>query len=145
VWKAPPQGGPAQQVTQNGGFAAFASPDGKYIYYAKGRSVPGLWRMPAEGGKEEPVFDQLKAGYWGYWGVCAAGIVFADRVPGQPLATLSLLHLPGRSLTPLAKIDKPILLGDSGLAVSHDCKQILIAQTDQSGSDIMMVEAKPPR
>jgi Tol biopolymer transport system component/serine/threonine protein kinase len=145
VWKAPPTGGVAEQVTKQGGFAAFASPDGKYLYYAKGRSVPGIWRMPIDGGREELVFDQLKAGYWGYWGVCNAGIVFADRTPGQALAALSLLHLPSRLITPIAKVGKPIIQGDSGLALSDDCKHILVAQTDQSGSDIMMVEATPPR
>ena len=29
VWKVPADGGPAIQVTRNGGFAAFESPDGK--------------------------------------------------------------------------------------------------------------------
>ena len=135
-------GGPARQVTHQGGFAAFESPDG-YIYYAKGRSVSGLWRMPVEGGIEEPVFTQLKAGYWGYWGICNAGIVFADRELGQPLPTLSLLQLPSRTILPLRSVAKHIIPGDSGLAVTGDCKQILIAQTDQSGSDIMMVENTP--
>ena len=41
VWRKPVDGGGAQQVTFQGGFAAFESPDGKYLYYAKGRSVPG--------------------------------------------------------------------------------------------------------
>ena len=38
------------QVTRNGGFAAFESPDGRWLYYALGRGVPGLYRMPVEGG-----------------------------------------------------------------------------------------------
>jgi hypothetical protein len=41
-----------------GGFAAFASPNGKYVYYAKNRSVPGLWRVPVDGGTEEPVLPR---------------------------------------------------------------------------------------
>jgi Tol biopolymer transport system component len=35
---------PAIQVTRGGGFRALESPDGKYLYYAKGRGKPGLWR-----------------------------------------------------------------------------------------------------
>jgi hypothetical protein len=101
--------------------------------------------MPIEGGTEEPVLAQLKAGYWGYWGICNAGIVFADREAGQPLATLFFLQLPGRTILPLRPIAKPILPGDSGLAVTDDCRQILVSQTDQSGSDIMMVEMPQAR
>jgi Tol biopolymer transport system component/tRNA A-37 threonylcarbamoyl transferase component Bud32 len=145
VWKAPPAGGAAVQVTQQGGFAAFASPDGKYVYYAKSRSLPGLWRIPVAGGTEEQVLPQLKAGYWGYWGVCNGGIVFADREPGQALATLSLLQLPSRTILPLRPIAKPVLVADSGLAVTDDCGTILFSQTDQSGSDIMMVQKTAPR
>jgi hypothetical protein len=71
--------------------------------------------------------------------------VFADRQQGQPLSTLSLLQLPGGTITPYAKIAKPIIAGDSGLAVMDGCKQVLVSQTDQSGSDIMMVETPPSR
>ena len=52
VWKMPSVGGPAVQVTQHGGFAAFESPDGKFLYYAKGLTVPGLWRIHTQGGEE---------------------------------------------------------------------------------------------
>src|SRR5262249_20519413 len=33
VWRAPAAGGPAVQVTQNGGHAALEAPDGKHIFY----------------------------------------------------------------------------------------------------------------
>ena len=33
---------PRVQVTHQGGFAPFESPDGRYVYYAKGRTVSGL-------------------------------------------------------------------------------------------------------
>jgi Tol biopolymer transport system component/serine/threonine protein kinase len=145
VWRASAQGGGAEQVTRQGGFASFESRDGKYLYYAKGRSVSGLWRMPVAGGGEELVLSELRAGYWGYWGVCDAGIVYADRGPGQPFATLSLLQPGSRSRSFMATMTKPLIPGDSGLAVSGDCKQLLVAQIDQSGSDIMMLETAPSR
>jgi Tol biopolymer transport system component/tRNA A-37 threonylcarbamoyl transferase component Bud32 len=140
VWKAASSGGSAEQVTKGGGFAAFESPDSKYIYYAKGRSVAGLWRLPVSGGVEEPVLKQLKPGYWGWWGICNAGIVFADREPGQAIVTISLLQLPAKSFRPYAIISKPIVTGGPGLAVPDDCSYLLVSQADSSGSDIMMVE-----
>ena len=42
VWKMPSTGGRALQVTHHGGFAAFESPDGKFLYYAKGETS---WNM----------------------------------------------------------------------------------------------------
>ena len=140
VWKSPSAGGRAQQVTRDGGFAAFESPDGKYLYYAKGRSVFGLWRVPIAGGFEEPVLKHLKPGYWGWWGICDAGIVYADREPGQAMVTLSMLQLPSGTLTRYATIAKPIVTGGPGLAVPDDCSYVLVSQADTSGSDIMMVE-----
>jgi hypothetical protein len=142
---APATGGMARQLTREGGFGAFESPDGKHLYYAKGRSVSGLWRMPLGGGPEEPVLGQLKAGYWGYWGICNAGIVFADRDMGAATSSLFLLQLPSRTITRVASMSKPIIIGDSGMAVTQDCRQILVAQTDQSGSDLMMVKTNGAR
>ena len=69
----PSSGGLEEQVTGNGGFAAFESPDGRYLYYAKSRSASGLWRKRLPGGAEEVVLEQLKPGYWGYWAVVENG------------------------------------------------------------------------
>ena len=79
VWRVPAAGGAEEQVTRDGGFAAFESPDGHYLYYAKGRSAAGLWRKRLPNGAEEPVLPQLKPGYWGYWAVVENGIYFADQ------------------------------------------------------------------
>ena len=38
------------QVTRQGVFEGFESPDRKYFYYTKGRRAAGIWRVPvAEG------------------------------------------------------------------------------------------------
>ena len=79
VWRVPSSGGVEEQVTRNGGFAAFESPDGRYLYYAKGRSTAGLWRKRLAAGVEEEVLERLKPGYWGYWAVVENGVYFADQ------------------------------------------------------------------
>ena len=63
----PSAGGQAVQVTKQGGFEGFESPDGKYFDYAKGRDVPGIWRTPVDGGVETLVVDHHGAGF------CALG------------------------------------------------------------------------
>ena len=81
-----------EQVTRNGGFAAFESPDGHYLYYAKGRSASGLWRKRLPNGDEEAVLDQLKPGYWGYWAVVENGIYFADQTGSSGPGSILLLR-----------------------------------------------------
>lgn len=50
VWKAPANGGETVQFTKQGGTAAYASPDGQYLCYAKARGETSLWRVPVAGG-----------------------------------------------------------------------------------------------
>jgi Tol biopolymer transport system component len=143
IWKIAPTGGTAVQVTHQGGFAPFESPDGRHVYYAKGRTVSGLWRVPVEGGPEEQVLSRLKPGYWGYWGLCNDSLYFVDKEAPRSPAALFRYELSSRKLTRLHDIVKPPIVGDSGLAISPDCRATLYTQRDQSGSDIMLANLSP--
>lgn len=127
--------GRAIQVTRNGGFGAFERPGDAALYYAKGREVPGLWRITPNG-EEERVLPQLKAGYWGYWAATAKGIYFL--APSG--ITVDLLDLGTAKVHTVTKLEKQPPFGDSGLSVSADDRWLLCTQTDHSGSDIIMVE-----
>ncbi|HTU45215.1 MAG TPA: protein kinase [Bryobacteraceae bacterium] len=48
VWKMSAAGGAAIQVTREGGFESFESPDGAHLFFTK-RNQPGLWMMPLSG------------------------------------------------------------------------------------------------
>jgi Tol biopolymer transport system component/DNA-binding winged helix-turn-helix (wHTH) protein len=138
IWKAPVAGGEAQQVTKQGGFAAFESPDGKYLYYAK-LDVAGLWRIPVEGGQESLVLDQLKPREWGYWAVADDGIYFINS-ESKPHATIEFFTFATSRVTSIATIEKEPINWASNLAVSPDGRWILYTQVDQSDSDIMLME-----
>ena len=97
-------GGDGQQVTKQGGFAAFESSDGKYLYYAK-LDVAGLWRIPVEGGEESLVLDQLKPREWGYWAVADGGIYFINS-ESKPHATIEFFTFATTRVTPIATIEK---------------------------------------
>ena len=140
VWKMPSAGGTAVQITSGGGFGPAESTDGQHVYYAKGRTVAGLWRVPANGGAEEPILPQLRAGYWGYWSLCNGSVFFVDKPSPRSAAALFGFDLSTRKLTRFFEITKPLALADSALAISPDCSTALFAQRDQSGSDIMLVE-----
>jgi Tol biopolymer transport system component len=141
VWKAPSDGGPAVQVTTKGGFAAFESPDRKYLYYAKGRGLAGLWRVLLEGGEEKPVLETLKPGFWGYWAILRGGIPFMDIPTDTNAPGLYHYNLETGRISLIATVDKPPAIADSAFAVSPDERYILYTQVDQSGSDIMIAEA----
>jgi Tol biopolymer transport system component len=137
VWKTPSTGGPAVQVTHHGGFAAFESPDGRFLYYAKGLTVPGLWRIPTNGGEEIEVISSLEAGYWGYWAVVDNGIYYLDMTTKPAIA---FFELTTHRTTRVFDLENPPAREAPGLAVSSDKKTILYTQLDSLNSDIILVE-----
>jgi Tol biopolymer transport system component len=142
VWKTPAEGGAAVQVTRRGGFAAFESADGKYLFYAKGRTEPGLYRMPVAGGEETLLLERLKAGYWGYWAPARDGIYFADVPRAGESPGIYFYRFHDRRIKLIAKIDKPLVIGDSAMALSPDGQTLLYTQVDNSGADIMLAEMR---
>jgi len=141
IWKIPAGGGPAVQVTRKGGFHGIESPDGKYLYYAKSPSLPGLWRVPVNGGEETPVIDSFRAGFWGYWAVAQDGIYYLEReeLEGKGIQ----YHLNFRGFT--GGRDRRVLTFEkrpfnSGLAISPDGRECLYTQVDHSDTDIMLVD-----
>ena len=139
IWKIPSAGGPAVPVTTQGGFEGFESPDGKYFYYAKGRDVPGIWRIPVEGGVETPVVDHHGAGFWRSWAVTQEGIYFVTaEMPARPV--VEFFSFAAGDVSQVAIIDRPVHPRVWGFSVSPDRRWILYTQIDQSSSDIMLME-----
>jgi len=139
IWKMPARGGAAIQVTRKGGFQGYETADGRSLLYVKGRQVPGVWRVPVDGGDEVPVTDKDQIGYWRCWRVTRNGIYFATAsVPEGPrLEFLELASGALQRITELAKAPDPTI---PGLAVSPDERSLLLSQYDQSGSNIIMVD-----
>jgi Tol biopolymer transport system component len=139
LWKGPAAGGSAVQVTKQGGFAAFESRDGTFVYYSKGVDIEGLWRVAVNGGEETPVLAFPKAGYWGYWALGDKGIYFVNTEARlQP--TLQFLSFAGQRVMDVAGLDGRPIRFETGMAVSHDGRRILYTQEDRHSSDIMLVE-----
>jgi Tol biopolymer transport system component/DNA-binding winged helix-turn-helix (wHTH) protein len=137
VWKMPSTGGAATQVTHHGGFAAFESTDGRFLYYAKGMSVPGLWRIPTKGGEEVEIIGSLEAGHWGYWAVVENGIYYLDT-KGKP--GIAYFDVTTRRTTRVFDLENRPATQAPGIAVSSDKGTILYTQLDALSRDIMLVE-----
>jgi Tol biopolymer transport system component/DNA-binding winged helix-turn-helix (wHTH) protein len=138
VWKMPAEGGQAIQVTRQGGFVAFGSADGKYLYYCKGFG-PGIWRVPVEGGQEVPILpNQPSVGCWGQWELADDGIYFI-KIQWQIPSSVDFFRFSTAQVTSVVGLGK---VNDfvSGFAVSPDHHEVLYAQRDPINSDIMLVE-----
>ncbi len=133
IWKAPAQGGQAAQVTKQGGFVAFESSDGKFLYYFKAGG--SIWRMPVEGGEETRILDK-NIGY-GSWRVLEKGICLIDE--GATPAQIEFFDFATHRVKQIATLDKEKGLA-GGPVVSPDGQWILFARVDQVESDIMLVE-----
>lgn len=143
VWKIPSREDASEtdavQVTRNGGFTGFESPDGKYFYYAKGKDVDGLWRVPVQGGDERPIIDGFKAGQWGQWGITSEGIFYLETESADSDGKLCLFRFQTERVATLLKFGRRLPFGDAGFAVSADGRRILFSSLDRDASDIMLV------
>jgi Tol biopolymer transport system component len=140
VWRTPSRGGgPDEQITRLGGFAAFESEDGQYLYYAKGRSAEGLWRKRLPDGLEEVFVPELQAGMWGNWTLSDKGLYFIDWPgAGKPAGIWWQPFTGKRALA--GRIEGPPAITDSGFTLSPDRRYLLYSQLDQAGSDILLLE-----
>ena len=130
VWRIPARGGEAVRVTREGGTTALESPDGAFLYYAKGNHVTSLWKVPVEGGEETRIIDSV--GYMAF-AVTDKGIYF---IPGNG-RSIHLFDFQTGKTRRLATIEKPIR---GELSVSPDANLILYSQYDQRDADLMLVE-----
>ena len=145
VWKITPEGSSPTQITHHGGFTALPSPDGKFLYYAKGRDVPGLWRVsidggPGDGSEETKLFDGPPVGGWGYFAVTADGIYYPDvSTPGK--AGLYFYSFATQASTLAWSVDhEEPDNGAPALGISPDGHTLTICLLDQPLVYIMLVD-----
>ncbi len=137
VWKMPSAGGPAAQVTRHGGYGAFESPDGKFLYYTKYPAVSGIWRMPTSGGEETLVVAGVEPEFWGYWAVVEKGIYYLDTTA---MPAIAFFDFTSRQVTRVVELQTRPAREATGLAASPDGRAILYTQLDALTRDIVLVD-----
>lgn len=134
IWKAPAKGGPPVQVTRSGGYVAFESPDGKYLYYQKELPESSIWTVSVGGGLETEV---IASSSWMNFTVTAKGIYFVPAVVEGAPATIEFFDFASGAIRRVAQLPGPPGLG---LSVSPDGRWLLYSQVDRRESDLMLVE-----
>jgi Tol biopolymer transport system component len=137
IWKIAASGGAPLRLTNHGGFAAFESTDGRFLYYVKD-DQSGVWRMPVGGGEEVRVVPLPTAEHWGDWALFNHGIYFVDESGPRPV--INFYAFGNHKVTQVAQVDGLPPPGDPGFAVSPDEKRLVFSQVDRSAVDIMLVE-----
>ena len=138
LWKMPAEGGQETQITQKGGFVAFESFDGKYLYYAQKNINSEILRVPLIGGEEQSVDKNLKGLLWCMWKLTDRGIYFIKPDSSQK-GHIYFYSLSTRQTIQIATTEKTIY-AYSGIDVSPDGGSLLYTQVDRIESDIMLIE-----
>ncbi|HEX7361546.1 MAG TPA: protein kinase [Bryobacteraceae bacterium] len=128
---------PAVQVTRGGGFRAFESSDGKYLYYAKGRGKPGLWRRNLSDGNEQPVLDSLQE--WGWWAL-GPDVIYLLETSNSPYPGVHLkaFDIAKHHIRDLGVLQYPIIDATVAIAASRDGRHLVYTQIDSMEADIML-------
>jgi eukaryotic-like serine/threonine-protein kinase len=136
IWKMPVEGGPATQVTQNGGFEAFESFDRKFLFYSKWDPGDEIWRLPIAGGQES-LF--LKGVERRCWAIAEKGIYFVATERNGSF--VQFIDFATRRVSQIMRLQRKLrhdLL--RGLALSPDGRSLLCTLVERDTSDIMLVE-----
>ena len=137
IWRVPFPNGEPVQVTRNGGYEAFESPDGKRLYYVADQNRPGLRKVPVEGGPEVDIAAGVHQGYWALSANAVYYLDFNQQTPtGTPVRRLDLST--GREST-VAMVKRRFFRPAPGLAVSPDGRVLALATIADLGSDLMLV------
>jgi Tol biopolymer transport system component/serine/threonine protein kinase len=131
VWRMPWTGGPAEQVTKNGGSSAYPDRNGEWIYYLSGLTGP-LRRIRSDGSGDGIVVDSEIALL--QYSAIPGGVYFVSSSDGK--SVLQRLSPDGKILNVLDLPFKPGL----GLSLSPDGRHVLLTRPDENGTDLMLVE-----
>ena len=131
IWRMPWTGGPAEQVTKNGGTSAYPSRDGGWIYYMNAQPGP-LRRIKPDGSGDAVVVDRQ------------INLLQYTAIPGGIYFVVSLEHK--SQLQRLAEdgsianiLELPFTPG-LGLSLSPEGRYVLVTKPDENGTDLMLVE-----
>ncbi len=133
IWRTPFAGGTAEQVTKEGGFAAYESADGTTLFYTKTGNSP-LFGSPLSGGAERQLLDWVSVRAFV---PVEDGIYYIGRQSESGQFPLQFFQFSSRTSKVLTSIAGTI---GAGLSVSADRTAILFTKSVRSDANLMMIE-----
>jgi Tol biopolymer transport system component/DNA-binding winged helix-turn-helix (wHTH) protein len=135
IWKMTSEGSQPLQLTRQGGFVAFESRDGKYVYYAKTPSSPDIWRVRSSGGDEIPVSPRIHVQQWRDWALVDDGIFFCPERSVRN-SSVKFLRFSSGNIADITRLEKP----GEWISASANGRFVLYNQSDRWESNIMLLE-----
>jgi dipeptidyl aminopeptidase/acylaminoacyl peptidase len=134
VWKMLADGRNPRQITRHGGYLAFESYDGRWLFYSRADGDSPLYRVPVDGGEETQVLPRVNE-----FGFCITprGLLFST---GEGSSGVQFLNLETGKISPFFQPERQMTVG---LNLSSDQRHLLFPQRESSGSDLMLVENFP--
>jgi len=134
VWKMDGDGGHPRQITRHGGYLAFESFDGHWVYYSLTDGDSPLYRVPVEGGEATEVLPRVYE-----FGYCLTpdGVLFSG---GEHSHGIEFFSFATGKTVPFFQPEKQMTVG---LSLSPDRRHLLFPQRESSGSELMLVENFP--
>jgi len=137
IWKTPAGGGPATQVTTNGGHIARESLDGQMLFFTRTEELTtSLWRMPVSGNANDE--EQVLPAVTGReFAPTRSGIYFVEPPRDDGVGAIQFLSFESGTAKTVA--DVTVAFG-IGLAVSPDERALIYIQRDNTEQGVMLVE-----
>ena len=134
VWKMDSDGHNPREITRHGGYVAFESFDGRWLYYSRADGDSPLYRVNVDGGEETQVLPRVYE-----FGFCLTpkGVLFSG---GEHSTGIEFLNFATGQVSALFQPERQMTVG---LNLSPDQHHLLFPQRESSGSDLMLVEDFP--
>ncbi len=133
VWRTSLERGTAEQVTDNGGYDASESADGRTLYCTKS-TASSLYARSLDGGPERQVLEHVTSGAFVVFG---DGIYYIGRRGADEQLPIQFHEFSSGASRLLAKVEGSILQHLSG---SPDRRTLLSSLNPTRGSDLMLIE-----
>jgi Tol biopolymer transport system component len=137
LYLLPAEGGEARRFTAQRSYQAAVAGDRVIFNVAEADGV-ALWSKPLAGGVEAPLPGMPRLAYADAWATDGKAIYFSDSSYVPP--ALRRYTLAGGKLEVVAEMSTPTPLGGLGLAVSPDGKSLLYTHTQDTQSDLVLVQ-----
>jgi Tol biopolymer transport system component/DNA-binding winged helix-turn-helix (wHTH) protein len=135
VWRVPPKGGHAVQVTQAQAFYPLESPDGQYVYFVRDNR---LWRVRTDGIAEQAVNGMPELSNIDEWFPSGSGIYFMSHSGAK--AAIEFFDLKTEKVRRVYELQKPVPGWIGGMPVSSDGRRLFFPQLDEQSSNLMLIE-----
>jgi Tol biopolymer transport system component len=139
LWSVPAGGGPARQLTQDGGIIHRASRDGRWIYHVR-RRQPGLWRIPAQGGPAQLVLDRVRSDLGRGWALGqSGGIYYTDYESAAQQWTILVFDPERGTHQPVCRFPMPMPTFTGTLSVAADERWLVFPMRETEGSGLAVL------